>query len=195
MSKQPTEIKPEHSQRLKELLNFYKWTQVQLSERSGVSVNTLSKIMNGHSAMTPRLAELICRVCPAIRPDWLTGESEFKTFEAEKFSHFRENAKQWDIIEESAVRLAEIGGYEVVYQQPELEPDDPFFTIAQYEETVGKGYLVRKNGKVMGSVPMDMFSRLCLTCQWLVELQFNSFFSIWDFETPEEGGKSNGNNS
>ena len=67
------EINPKSVLRLKLLCGELHITQKQLSETSGISENTLSKIATGRGPLTRQVAEEIVKVCPSYRIEWLMG--------------------------------------------------------------------------------------------------------------------------
>lgn len=73
MAKQKQNINRKSQERIKILCNELRITQKQLSEMSGVSENTLSKIATGKGPLTRQVAELIVEVCPIYRVEWLLG--------------------------------------------------------------------------------------------------------------------------
>ncbi len=64
---------PESSAKLKLICKELKITQKQLSEASGVSENTISKIATGRGPLTQQTAEQIIHACPSYRIEWLLG--------------------------------------------------------------------------------------------------------------------------
>lgn len=81
--KRPTEINPICVERLKTLLSKHHTTQTQLSQMTDISMNTLSKIVNGKSPLTPYVADKIVKCFPGTRYEWLMGSDRFET-DAEK---------------------------------------------------------------------------------------------------------------
>ena len=73
MARMKQEINPKSRKNLKHLCNELNITQKQLSEASGVSENTLSKIATGRGPLTRQIAEEIIKVCPSYRIEWLLG--------------------------------------------------------------------------------------------------------------------------
>jgi len=85
MPKRKLEINPKSKERLKELCNGKPLTQAMLSEKTGISQNTLSKIANGKAPMSDYVAQEIIKAVPGIRREWIMGYDDFKT-EAERIS-------------------------------------------------------------------------------------------------------------
>ena len=77
--KKRTEINPECAKRLKELLLDRKITQTELHKMTGISLNTISKIINRKSPLTPYIASEIANCFPGIKYEWLLGNSDYKT--------------------------------------------------------------------------------------------------------------------
>lgn len=64
---------PKSKANLKRICDELKITQKQLSEVSGVSENTISKIATGKGPLTREIAEEIVKACPSYRIEWLLG--------------------------------------------------------------------------------------------------------------------------
>ena len=77
--KKQTEINPKCSDRLKKLLSGHNTTQTELCKMTGISMNTISKICNGKSPLTPYVAGEIVKCFPGTRYEWLMGNDEFET--------------------------------------------------------------------------------------------------------------------
>ena len=83
MSKTKQEANPKSAKRLKQLYTEYQITQSSLSEKTGISQNTLSRIANGKVALSYFVACEIAKIFPDVSPEWLMGHSDFKN-EAQK---------------------------------------------------------------------------------------------------------------
>lgn len=77
--KSRTEINLECVNRLKKLLSDHDTTQTELCKMTGFSMNTISKICNGKSPLTPYVAGEIVKCFPGTRYEWLMGNDEFET--------------------------------------------------------------------------------------------------------------------
>ena len=73
MARRKQEINSKSRERLKRLCEDLHITQKQLSDATGISENTLSKIATGRGPLTRQVAEEIIKVCPAYRTEWLLG--------------------------------------------------------------------------------------------------------------------------
>lgn len=76
MARMKQEINPKSRRNLKRLCDELDITQKQLSEATGVSENTLSKIATGRGPLTRQIAEEIIKACPTYRIEWLLGFDE-----------------------------------------------------------------------------------------------------------------------
>lgn len=72
-------INPICVDRLKTLLSKHQTTQTQLSQMTDISMNTLSKIVNRKSPLTPYVADKIVKCFPGTRYEWLMGIDDFET--------------------------------------------------------------------------------------------------------------------
>lgn len=79
MAKSKQEINPKSAIRLKQLYEEHGITQVWLSDKTGISQNTLSRIANGKTALSYTIACEIVKVVPDISVEWLMGTSDFPT--------------------------------------------------------------------------------------------------------------------
>ena len=77
--KNRTEINPKCVDNLKTLLLKHEITQTELCKMTGISMNTISKICNGKSPLTPYVAGEIVKCFPGTRYEWLMGNDEFET--------------------------------------------------------------------------------------------------------------------
>lgn len=78
MSRSRRGINPLWAERLKTILKEQKITQGELSVRIFLSQQQISKIKTGKAALTPAVAESICKEFPQYRVDWLLGYDDFK---------------------------------------------------------------------------------------------------------------------
>lgn len=78
MARARQEINPKSAERLKQLYQEHEITQFWLSEKTGISQNTLSRIANGKTALSYAVACEIVKVIPDVSTDWLMGSSDFK---------------------------------------------------------------------------------------------------------------------
>lgn len=83
MARKKQEINSKSGDRLKQLCAEMHITQKQLSQMSGVSENTLSKISTGRGPLTPQIAQEIVRVCPLYSTEWLIGDTDYKSMDDE----------------------------------------------------------------------------------------------------------------
>lgn len=79
MPKIKQKINPKSAERLKQLYKERNITQMWLSEQTGISQNTLSRIVNGKAPLSHRVAADIVMLFPDIRTEWLMGEDDFLT--------------------------------------------------------------------------------------------------------------------
>lgn len=79
MAKTKQEVNPKSADRLKQLYRTRNITQFWLSEKTGISQNTLSRIANGKAPLSHRIAGDIIELFPDIRAEWLMGEDDFQT--------------------------------------------------------------------------------------------------------------------
>lgn len=77
--KKHVEINPICSDRLKKLLAEHETTQTRLCEMTNISMNTISKICNEKSPLTPYVAGEIIKCFPGTRYEWLMGIDDFET--------------------------------------------------------------------------------------------------------------------
>ena len=79
MAKIKQEVNPKSANRLKQLYAEQNITQTWLSEKTGISQNTLSRIANGKAPLSHRIASYIVELFPDIRAEWLMGDDDFQT--------------------------------------------------------------------------------------------------------------------
>lgn len=82
-------INPNSSHRLYTLCIDNKVSQAKLAKLASISANTISNIIQGHTAMSDNIAKQIVNVFPQVRTQWLTGEDDYKT-EEEYQQHVKE---------------------------------------------------------------------------------------------------------
>lgn len=73
MARTKQEINSKSRERLKRICEDLHITQKRLSEATGISENTLSKIATGRGPLTRQIAEEIIKACPSYRIEWLMG--------------------------------------------------------------------------------------------------------------------------
>lgn len=77
--KKPIEINPICVNRIKKLLKEHDVTQTNLCDMTNISQNTISKIMNLKSPLTPFVAGEIIKCFPGTRYEWIMGIDDFET--------------------------------------------------------------------------------------------------------------------
>ncbi len=77
--KKQVEINPICADRLKKLIVEHGITQTRLCEMTAISMNTISKICNKKSPLTPYVAGEIIKCFPGTRYEWLMGVDDFET--------------------------------------------------------------------------------------------------------------------
>ena len=166
MAKTKQEINPKSAERLKQLYIEHDVTQFWLSKETGISQNTLSRIANGKTALSHKVACDIAKVLPDVSPYWLMGESDYSSGKEEmiaKVKNRRKNVRiQYDFIE----YLFEKNGYRFKYlskdkEIPGVELEENFYgaiegglvtsciTIGEFKNLVSEmenyaSYLVQK---------------------------------------------------
>ena len=90
-------INPLQGKRVKTVCEREKITQIELSKKTYISQQLISKIVNGRAHLTQTTAELICKAFPQYRVEWLMGMDDFVTKEELAAFYFD---KSWE--EESA---------------------------------------------------------------------------------------------
>lgn len=96
MAKTKQEINPKSAERLKQLYIEHNVTQIWLSNETGISQNTLSRIANGKTALSHKVACDIAKALPGVSPYWLMGESDYSSSKEEmiaKVKKIRSNTK------------------------------------------------------------------------------------------------------
>lgn len=170
MAKTKLEIKPKCIDNLKELCKDEKITQITLSERIGISQNTISKILNGKSPMSHYVATEIHRVFPRYRIDWLMGDSEHKTDAEKGLTEFAEWNDEWQKRLYAVRILAYLAGYEI-----DLFPQNNGMSLDEVFARIKSGYQITQNGEVLGYCPLERFNLLALDIQELTEQRIKSY--------------------
>ena len=85
-------ISPVQAERFKTILREQKVSQRELAADIFISQQQLSRIANGKVAITPAVAEMICRCFPEYRPSWLLGLDDFKL--EDEFTNQRVSRKE-----------------------------------------------------------------------------------------------------
>lgn len=164
--KKRTEIKPECAERLKKLLSDRKMTQTDLHKMTGISLNTISKIINRKSPLTPYIAGEFVRCFPGTKYEWLMGDSIFETDLTEQGYHaikpYMEKRKRENAVS-SFFRSLNLSFSLNVPETSQLnESTDEFLSKAkngefskafeQYEDIIHspKAYIIEKDGEVWG---------------------------------------------
>ncbi len=166
MAKTKQEINPKSAERLKRLYIEHNVTQIWLSNETGISQNTLSRIANGKTALSYKVACDIAKALPGVSPYWLMGESDYSSGKEEmlaKVKKSRNNAKiRYDFMQ----YLFESSGYRFKYlsknkEIPGIQLEEDFYgaiegelvtsciTIGEFRNLVSEvenyaSYLVKK---------------------------------------------------
>lgn len=117
-------VKPEQGRRLKECIRYRNRTQKWLAEKSHISQQTISSIINGNARLTEQNALLFSKALD-IRLEYLLLESDYITSEKKAF-------ERHDLISERKnlyLQILQLHGYELITTVSELEKvsTDPYF--------------------------------------------------------------------
>lgn len=127
MAKRKQEINPKCGENLKRLYERYGITQAQLSEKTGISQNTLSRIINGKAALSYNIATQIADYYPDIKISWLMGETEFQTEMEEKLFPVVKRLISKKKMEKSVLALLKVWGISIELNSedcPDLTTDE-----------------------------------------------------------------------
>ena len=136
------EVKPEHSIRLKCLLDNEDIKQKQLSKMIPISQQTISKIVQGHQPLTTGLAERIIEKFPQYSLQWLLGYVDDRYMFAEDYAKHMDEITQLFIqndrdkekyLKKGIEQIAYSCGFEVSFGVGRL-------TVKPNEELAESGY-------------------------------------------------------
>lgn len=114
MEKEAKKIDSVYSVRFKQLLRNEKITQEKLHELTGISQNTLSRLANGKTDMTKRLATSIVAAFPKYRIEWLLGLDDCATERDISIAWVKSETKRWNRelkLADAAIKIMAISGY------------------------------------------------------------------------------------
>lgn len=164
--KKRIEINPKCVERLKGLLSKHNTTQTELCKMTDISMNTISKICNGKSPLTPSIAARIVKCFPGTRYEWLMGDSEFETdlmlqgYKA--FKPYMEKKKRENAVSSFFRSLNLSFSLNVPESSPLKMCADEFFSevksggfseaFKQYEDIIHSpsAYIIEKDGEIWG---------------------------------------------
>lgn len=173
MAKIKQEINPKCAERLKEMCKMLNTTQTAISEKTYISQNTLSKIAQGKAPMTYNVACAITQQYPSIRLEWLMGVDDFKSEHEKGINEFIQWGEENTSRRNAVKTLALLSGYEIVdlwdYTGSAGRTIEELFNFQQ------QGMQIKKDGELLGNIPIDKFNLLALDIQELAELRIRSY--------------------
>lgn len=171
MARTRQKVNPKSADRLKQFYREHKITQERLSEVTGISQNTLSRIANGKAALSHVVATEIVKVFPDIRVEWLMGLDDYRTENERTFSLFSDWNREWKRRLGAVCILAALSGYEI-----NLFPENEAKASVEVAlESIKEGYKITKDGQVLARCTLERFNLLALDCQELVEQRIKSY--------------------
>ena len=166
MAKTKQEINPKSAERLKQLYIEHDVTQFWLSKETGISQNTLSRIANGKTALSHKVACDIAKVLPDVSPYWLMGESDYSSGKDEMIAKVKKTHNNAKIRYNFMQYIFESNGYSFKYllkskEIPGVKLEEDFYgamegdlvtsciTISEFKSLVSElenyaSYLVQK---------------------------------------------------
>ena len=114
MARTAQEINPKSADNLKRLCNDMGINQTKLAELTGLTTNTISKIVTGKSPLTHNVATIIVEAFPMYRTEWLEGLDDDPTVTGSTFirSAVRAN-KRREALHNAFIPFAMLCGYSV----------------------------------------------------------------------------------
>lgn len=133
-------IDPQSAVRLKQLCNDAGISQSKLSELSGVTQNTISKIMTGKSPLTHNVALQIVDAFPMYRAEWLEGVDDEPTVTGNQFIRSAIKATQSNrVLHNAFLASAMLCGYTIAPQKGDVSASNYVLRDATLGYTVTKG--------------------------------------------------------
>lgn len=152
MARTAQEINPQSAVRLKQLCNDSGITQSRLAELSGLTQNTISKIMTGKSPLTHNVAMQIVNAFPMYRTEWLEGVDDEPTVSGGQFirSAIRA-AKNSEILHNAFLLLAMLCGCSVATKRGDVSASNCVLhdTILGYTVTKGRQTITISDGEMI----------------------------------------------
>ena len=166
MARLKQEINSKSPERLKRICEDLHITQKRLSEATGISENTLSKIATGRGPLTRQIAEEIIKICPSYRIEWLLGYDDFETVDDYISSIIGGQTEVQSIIE----RLMVWHGYRLITE--EVAPNLDLMSAEEVQEYERKPYFENRHAirDANGNIRF-----------WEIEEQIEVFQMIDDF--------------
>ena len=171
MAKPAKEINPKSAKNLKQLCHDTGITQAKLSELSGITQNTISKIVTGKSPLTHNVAMQIVEVFPMYRAEWLEGIDDEPMVTGGQFLRSAlKVSKQSRVLHDVFLSLAVLCGYVVTPVKSDVTAPNGVLHDAVTEYAIAKG---RKTI----SVKEEELSRLEDEILDFAELKIRHFFA------------------
>lgn len=189
MSRRRTEINTIRGKRLRTLLLENNMDQKLLAEKIGYTKEHISYIINGRRNLTADAAELIVKLFPTIRFEWLMGYDNFKTEEDFKSEPIR---KLLTTVCDKRIAFSALL-YSLGYDKEVLDHSDyanltisnaKIDNIIKMSSQIDRvEYCILKNGEEVGR---------CSAVEY--ELLLNEVFEFAEFKIKKicEGGNKNG---
>lgn len=173
MARRKQEINPKCAERLKILCKRLNTTQTTISEKAGISQNTLSKIAQGKQAMSYSVAREIIKQFPTVRLEWLMGIDDFESELEKGINEFAQWGKEEETRRKAVKALALLSGYEIIdlwdYAGGYGQPVEALLNFQR------QGLQIKKDGEVLANIPAEKFNLLALDVQELAELRIKSY--------------------
>ena len=114
MARTAQKINPKSADNLRRLCNDMGISQTKLAELTGLTANTISKIVTGKSPLTHNVATIIVEAFPMYRTEWLEGLDDYPTNTGNTLIRSAVNASRHrEALHNAFVPFAMLCGYSV----------------------------------------------------------------------------------
>lgn len=156
--------------RVKELLKENGMKQRELAEKLDYTNEHLNRILNGREPLTEKTASEIVKIFPSVRIEWILGLDDFRSESEKGWTQFFEQKSEWDKRLTAFRLLLDLAGYEI-----QLRNEDNQDTLSSIINGISEGYIIKKDGVILGRCPIERYNLMAFDIQELAEQRIKSY--------------------
>ena len=150
------ELSKKRGDNVKKLLKQYGWTQGQLAKELRIAPTNLNAKLNGSRTLTDYDAELIAKLFPPVRAEWIMGTERFPTQGQDNWEVIQQARQEGELLNLGFCAFASLVGYTV--SPPQITADEPM-SSEEALSAIQKGFTI-SIGEECISLSIEEMNRL-----------------------------------
>lgn len=149
MARPKREVNVERCKRLKQILDETHTTQKSLFEKTGISQQAISAMVQKRANVTETTAKLVTDLFPQYSFEWLMGFTDFKNNSEKLRTVISEMQDEGYLLLRGLTAFAKLCDYQIELASPAHKPNEESAPIEKWVKMVRDGYIIRKDDKAV----------------------------------------------